>query len=481
MTLENGKSLWTAAEAAAATGGRAQGDWAVNGVSIDTRTLEKGDLFVALKDVRDGHDFVAQALAAGAGAAFVSRIPHGVAADAPLLVVDDVLKGLEELGAAARARTKARVIGITGSVGKTSTKEMLLAMLAPQGRTHASVASYNNHWGVPLTLARMPADTEYAIIEMGMNHPGEILPLTMLARPHAAMITTVAAAHLEAFENIAGIALEKASIFDSLQIGAPAVYNADVETSAILAAKALDKRLNGIAFGVNGFEWKLVELSIQGDTTVVQAEYDGTPLLFKLATPGRHFAMNGLGALAIVHAIGADLGQAVAALGRWIPYKGRGVREVIQLDPTEASERLSLIDDSYNANPTSMAASLEVLAGAQTTDGVGRRGKGRRIAFLGDMKELGPDAVALHAGLAHLESTKALDVVHCVGPLMRALYDLLPDQQRGEWFATSAEMVEGLRHKLDAGDVVLAKGSLSMKLGLIVDAIRKMGHPVTED
>lgn len=472
-------SLWTAAQAEAATGGRAQGNWAVNGVSIDTRTIEEGDLFVALKDVRDGHEFVAAALGKGAGAALVSHVPDGVGADAPLLIVDDVLKGLEALGAAARARTDAKVIGITGSVGKTSTKEMLLAMLAPQGRTHASVASYNNHWGVPLTLARMPADTEYAIIEMGMNHPGEILPLTMLAQPHAALITTVAAAHLEAFENITGIALEKASIFDSLPIGAPAVYNADVETSAILASKTHDRRLHGIAFGEHGFDWKLKELTIQGDTTIVQAEFDDKPLLFKLATPGRHFAMNGLGALAIVQAIGADLGQAVTELGRWTPYKGRGQREVIQLDPVEARERISLIDDSYNANPTSVAASLEVLAGAQTTDGVGRIGKGRRIAFLGDMKELGDDAVALHAGIAHLEATKGLDVVHCVGPLMRALYDLLPEHQRGDWFETSEEMCQGLRHRFDAGDVVLAKGSLSMKLGLIVDAIRKMGHRVT--
>ncbi|MCX7566338.1 UDP-N-acetylmuramoyl-tripeptide--D-alanyl-D-alanine ligase [Sulfitobacter sp. F26169L] len=473
-------SLWTAAEAQAATGGELRGDWDVNGVSIDTRTIAAGDLFVALKDVRDGHDFVAAALEKGAGAALVSRIPDGVADDAPLLIVPDVLKALEALGAAARARTDACVIGITGSVGKTSTKEMLLAILSEQGRTHASVASYNNHWGVPLTLARMPADTEYAIIEMGMNHPGEILPLTMLARPHAALITTVAAAHLEAFENIAGIAVEKASIFDSLPIGGAAVYNADVETSAILAAKAHDKRLNGIAFGENGFDWKLKELTIQGDTTVVQAEVNDKPLLFKLATPGRHFAMNGLGALAIVEAIGADLAQAVAALGRWTPYKGRGLREVIQLDPVEPQKRLSLIDDSYNANPTSMAASLEVLAGAQTTDGVGRIGKGRRIAFLGDMKELGADDVALHAGLAHLEATKKLDVVHCIGPLMRALYELLPEHQRGDWFETSEEMCQGLRHRLDAGDVVLAKGSLSMKLGLIVDAIRKMGHPVTD-
>ncbi|QUJ75120.1 UDP-N-acetylmuramoyl-tripeptide--D-alanyl-D-alanine ligase [Sulfitobacter albidus] len=473
-------SLWTAAEAAQATGGRAVGEWACNGVSIDTRTLQAGDLFVALKDVRDGHEFVAQALEKGAGAAMVSRVPEGVSADAPLLIVDDVLAGLEALGAAGRARTQATVIGITGSVGKTSTKEMLRDVLSAQGRTHASVASYNNHWGVPLTLARMPVDTEYAVIEMGMNHPGEILPLTTLTQPHAAMITTVAAAHLEAFDDITGIALEKASIFDALPIGAPAVYNADVETSAILAAKTVDKRLNGLAFGENGYEYRLTSVDIQGDTTVVQAQAQGAPLLFKLATPGRHFAMNALGALAIVDAIGADLAQAVTTLGNWTPFKGRGVREVIQLDPSEPGLALSLIDDSYNANPTSMAASLEVLAGAQVVDGVGRRGKGRRIAYLGDMKELGPDAVALHAGLAHLPATQRLDVIHCVGPLMKSLHDLLPEHQRGHWAETSFELIDTLRRDLDAGDCVLAKGSLSMKLGLIVDAIRKMGHPVTD-
>ncbi len=473
-------SLWTAAEAAAATGGRVVGDWVCDGVSIDTRTIERGDLFVALKDVRDGHEFVTQALEKGAGAALVSHIPAGVGKDAPLLVVDDVLKGLERLGAAARARMHGKVIAVTGSVGKTSTKEMLLAMLSDQGRAHASVDSYNNHWGVPLTLARMPADTEFAIIEMGMNHPGEIAPLTLLAQPHAALITTVAPAHLEAFNDINGIAVEKASVFDGLPIGGAAVYNADVETSAILAAKTIDKRLNGIAFGEHGFDYILKNVTIQGDTTVVQAEVDDKPLLFKLATPGRHFAMNGLGALAIVAAVGGDIARAVIALGRWTPYKGRGVRETIQLDPVESALRLDLIDDSYNANPTSMAASLEVLAEAHVTDGIGRIGKGRRIAILGDMKELGPDAIALHAGLAHLEATRSLDVVHCVGPLMRALFDLLPEERRGNWTLTAEDMLVELRHKLDAGDVVLAKGSLSMKLGLIVDAIRKMGHPVTE-
>jgi len=471
-------TLWTANEAAAATGGRAQGDWAVDGVSIDTRTLELGDLFVALKDVRDGHDFVAQALAKGAGAALVSRVPDGVDADAPLLVVEDVLAGLEALGAAARARMHGKVVAVTGSVGKTSTKEMLLAMLSDQGRAHASVASYNNHWGVPLTLARMPRDTEFAVIEIGMNHPGEIEPLARLARPHVAMVTTVAAAHLEAFDDVAGIAVEKASIFAGLPIGGGAVINADIEHAPILLAKAHDCRLRDITFGEHAFDFKMKDVTVTADATIVQAEYDDAPLLFKIATPGRHFAMNGLGAMAVAHALGIDMALAAVSLGRWTPYKGRGVRETVVLDPVETHLTLDLIDDSYNANPTSMAASLEVLAACAVQHDIGRVSKGRRIAFLGDMKELGPDDIALHAGLAHLDAVKTLDVVHCVGPLMRSLYDLLPEHQRGRWTATSEEMIAGLRSKLDSGDVVLAKGSLSMKLGLVVDAIRKMGHPV---
>ncbi len=473
-------SLWRSAEAAAATGGRAVGDWTCDGVSIDTRTIEPGDLFVALKDIRDGHDFVAQALDKGAGAALVTRVPEGVAEDAPLLVVDDVLKALEKLGSAARDRIQGKVAAVTGSVGKTSTKEMLLAMLGDQGRAHASVASYNNHWGVPLTLARMPADTEFAIIEIGMNHPGEIEPLARLARPDVAMVTTVAAAHLEAFESVAGIAEEKAAIFAGLSKGGVAVINADLEHTPILQQRAAACGALEVSFGEEAVDFVMKDVNVQAETTVVQAEHGGTPLLFKIATPGRHFAMNGLGALAVCEALGADLALGAQSLGRWSPYKGRGVREKIVLDPVETHLTLDLIDDSYNANPTSLGAALEVLAAAEVTHDIGRVSKGRRIAFLGDMKELGADAEALHAALAAHQAVAELDVVHCIGPLMKSLYQALPEHQRGDWFETSVEMLEGLRGRLDSGDVVLAKGSLSMKLGLIVDAIRKMGHPVDE-
>ena len=241
-------TLWTAQDAAAATGGTVASDWPANGVSIDTRTLVPGDLFVALRDVRDGHDFVAQAVEKGAAAALVSRVPEGVATD-KLLIVDDVLAGLIDLGQAARARTKAQVIGVTGSVGKTSTKEMLRAVLQRQGKTHAAEASYNNHWGVPLTLARMPADTEFAVIEIGMNHPGEIAPLARMAQLNAAMITTVAAAHLEAFESLDGIAHEKAAIFEGLDQRGKALIPSDLAVSGILQDTAQKLGHSPVTFG----------------------------------------------------------------------------------------------------------------------------------------------------------------------------------------------------------------------------------------
>ena len=470
-------SLWTSTEAAAATGGRAIGDWSVQGVSIDTRTIEPGDLFVALKAARDGHDFVAQALAKGAGAALVSHVPEGVSSDAPLLIVDDVLDGLEKLGKAARARTKARVVAVTGSVGKTSTKEMLRAILSGQGKTHASVASYNNHWGVPLTLARMPVETDYAVIEIGMNHPGEISPLAKMARPHVAMITTVAAVHLEVFDSIEGIAEEKAAILDGLEAGGVAVLPADIETAHVLLEKASSVGANVVTFGETGASWVLQQVTLNGDTTIAKASVVGDALIFKINSAGRHFAMNGLGALAAAQSLGADLAIALGDLGRWTPFTGRGAREVIYLDPVETDQTLDLIDDAYNANPTSLGAALEVLAAAQVKDGLGRIGKGRRIAFVGDMKELGPHEAKMHADMAIHSAMALIDVVHCVGPLMRHLHKALPLEKRGQWTETSDEMAKNIRTLVDSGDSVLAKGSLSMGLTKVVDAIRKLGHP----
>ena len=470
-------SLWTSQDAASATGGHASCDWVCDGVSIDTRTLQPGDLFVALKAARDGHDFVAQALENGAAAALVSHVPEGLSADAPLLIVQDVQAGLEALGRAGRARSGARVVAVTGSVGKTSTKEMLRAMLAGQGRTHASVASYNNHWGVPLTLARMPRDTDYAVIEIGMNHPGEIAPLARLARPHVALVTNVAAVHLEAFDDVDGIAREKAAIFEGLEPGGIAVFNADLPTTRTLetTARALGMELR--PFGRKAPDWVLADVTLSGDTTVARARISGAPLLFKIRSAGAHFAMNALGALVAVEALGADLAMAAGDLGQWSPYTGRGTRETIWLDPVETDRTLDLIDDAYNANPTSLGAALDVLAAAQPVDGVGRIGRGRRIAFVGDMKELGRHEAAMHAELANHPAMKDIDTVHTVGPLMRHLHEALPVEKRGLWTQTSVQMAAEVRHLVDAGDCLLAKGSLSMGLAKVVDAIRKLGHP----
>lgn len=466
--------LWTSSDAEAATGGTSTAPWQADGVSIDTRTIQPGDLFVALKDVRDGHDFVAQALAKGAAAALVSRRPADVPADAPLLIVDDVLKALEGLGRAARVRTQAKVVGVTGSVGKTSTKEMLRAILAGQGRVHAAEASYNNHWGVPLTLARMPQDVDFAVIEIGMNHPGEITPLSMMARPHAILITTVAPAHLEAFASIEGIAVEKASIMDGLEPGGVAVLNGDIGTTPILVAKARAVAAKPVLFGATvSVDYRLLEARIGEDTTVVRAEARQVPLLFKVRTPGRHFALNALGALAVAEALGVDPVVAACDLGAWQPPMGRGTIETILLDRVEETS-FDLIDDAFNANPASMAASLDVLLAAKPKNGVGRVGTGRRIAILGDMLELGPTELDLHVQIARHPDLSKIAIIHCVGPRMKALHAVLPRDQRGQWAETATDLARNARHLIDAGDVVLVKGSKGSKVSLVVDALRQL-------
>lgn len=458
------RPLWNAAEAATATGGQATGDWQAHGVSIDTRTLQPGDLFVALQAARDGHDFVAQALAQGAAAALVSRIPDGVAADAPLLLVDDVLAGLEAMGAHARARTQARVAAITGSVGKTSTKEMLRAALTGQGHVHAAEASYNNHWGVPLTLARMPADTDYAILEIGMSNPGEIAPLSRLGRPHVAMVTTVAAAHLQAFDNIDGIAREKGAICAGLEPGGIAILNGDLPTTPILqqAAAGFDAQTFGTFAGC---DWQVTDLQLQPGATTGQGIGPDGAFDLHIATEGRHFAINALGALAVARALGADQGASLTGLATWLPPVGRGTREVLDL-PGGA---IDLIDDAFNANPTSLSASLDILAALSPT--------GRRVAILGDMLELGPDEFAMHRDMINDPAMVAVDLVHLAGPRMQHLYQALPVEKRGIWAETADQLVAQVTSLTQPGDMVLVKGSKGSKVSLVVDALRKLGHP----
>ncbi len=468
--------LWTSADAARATGGKTTADWSANGVSIDTRTIQAGDLFVALKDIRDGHDFVAMALEKGAAAALVTHRPEGVADNAPLLIVPDVLAALEAMGVASRARTGAKVVGVTGSVGKTSTKEMLRVVLDLQGKAHVAEASYNNHWGVPLTLARMPADADFAVIEIGMNHAGEIAPLAKMAAPHVVMITTVAAAHLEAFNSVDDIAIEKASIMRGLVAGGTAVLNADIPTATILTRTADDLGVKHVGFGASDTDWQATNVRLNDDVTVVSASHNTANYLFKLAVPGRHFAMNAVGVLAVVEALGADPMQAAMDIFGWVPPGGRGTREVVQLDPANQGDTLDLIDDAFNANPTSMIASLEILAAATPRDNVGRIVKGRRIAILGDMLELGPSEHEMHRAIAQDKHLQSLDIIHCVGPRMKHLHAALPEVSRGEWVEHAADMSAQIGRLVDAGDVVLVKGSKGSKVSTVVDAIRKLGH-----
>lgn len=471
-------SLWTSADAAQATAG-VTGHWTATGVSIDTRTLQAGDLFVALKAARDGHDFVPQALEKGAAAALVDHVPDGVD-PARCLKVKDVQQALEALGKAARTRTSAKVVAITGSVGKTSTKEMLRDVLTPQGRTHVAEASYNNHWGVPLTLARMPADTDFAVLEIGMNAPGEIAPLARMARPHVAMITAIAPAHLEAFDSLAGIAEEKASIIKGLVSGGTAVLNADTDHADILTARATEAGAKVVQFGTNATQ-PLKTLTLQGGKTIVETEIDGQPILLKLNSAGRHFGMNALGVIAAAQALGADPFEAARHIGTWQPPAGRGTREVLDLDPADPALSIELIDDAFNANPSSMAAAFEVLAAAAPTDDVGRVLRGRRVAILGDMLELGPTEAEQHAALASNIHLGLANKVHCVGTRMQHLHDALLAEQRGRWFETAEAAAGAAHHLIDAGDVVLVKGSKGSQVSRVVDAIRRLGHPRAED
>jgi len=469
-------TLWTAREIAKATGAAISGDWHADGVSIDTRTIQKGDLFVALTDARDGHDFVPQALEKGASAALVSHIPDGVD-PAKCAVVPDVLEALAALGKAARARTQARVIAVTGSVGKTSTKEMLRSVLAGQGKVHAAEASYNNHWGVPLTLARMPSDTDFAVIEIGMNHAGEIAPLTRLTRPHVAIITTVAAAHLEAFNSIDDIAREKAAIFEGLEPGGTAIYPCDLPVSPILEQAAAAH--HQVTFGESAkADVRLTSVILSSDQTVFQATLSGPTILAKIASPGRHFAGNALAVLACVQVLDLDLAIALSDLGTWMPPNGRGTRETIVMDVVHEDATFELIDDAFNANPASMAAALEVLGAVEPKDGLGRFAKGRRVAILGDMLELGPQEADLHRAIAGYAGFAQIDLVHCAGPRMRVLHAILPEGKRGHWSYAAEDLAQIAKSLVDGGDVVLVKGSKGSKISLVAEALRRLGQPL---
>lgn len=451
-------ALWTSAEAEAATLGKASRAFTATGMSIDTRTLKPGDLFVALKgDNRDGHDFVGAAMQAKAAAALVTHRPDNVAAGAPLLTVAHSQRGLEDLARARRARSNAKIIAVTGSAGKTTTKEMLRLAFGALGTTHASAASYNNHWGVPLSLASLPLDTQFGIFEVGMNHFGELRNLVSFVRPHVALVTTIAPAHLEFFGNCEAIADAKSEIFEGIVPGGTALIPADSPYAERLIARGHQAHVGRIiGFGAKG-EARLLSHEDMAEGVRIKADIMGRAVETYLGSPGLHIAQNAVGALAAVAALDGDVFNAAAALRQFTAVEGRGTRF--------ESAGVDVIDESYNANPASMAAALAVLGSVQPKGG-------RRIAVLGDMLEMGPESRMHHAGLAAPIEAAHTDLVFACGENMAALWDKLPASRRGDYAANSKELAPRVMAALRKGDVALVKGSKGSKLNVIIDALR---------
>ena len=450
-------TLWSSADAESATLGKASKPFAVTGLSIDTRTLKEGDLFVALQgDNRDGHAFVKAAFEAKAAAALVTHAPDGV--KGALLTVAHTQRGLEDLARAARARSNAKVIAVTGSAGKTTTKEILARCCNALGVTHASAASHNNHWGVPLSLAALPQQAEYGVFEVGMNHFGELRNLVGFVKPHLALITTIAPAHLEFFGTCAAIADAKSEIFEGLLPGGFALIPADNEYAQRLTARARQAHVSNIvSFGEKG-DARLLSFAAEGDGMRVKADILGRAVDCFVGAPGAHIAQNVVAALAAVSLLDGDVLNAAAALRDFTALKGRGAR-------FEAGG-IHVIDESYNANPASMAAALALLGAAS----------GRKIAVLGDMLEMGEGGKAHHAGLALPIEDNKVDLVFACGEQMRALWDALPGPLRGGYAENSMALAPQLLSSLKDGDTVLVKGSNGAKMSLIIDALKKKAN-----
>jgi UDP-N-acetylmuramoyl-tripeptide--D-alanyl-D-alanine ligase len=462
--------LWTSDALVAAMGGRPLGQMpeGVSGISIDSRSLKPGEAFFAIKgEAMDGHDFATAAVKAGAGLLVVAegKLPALGRLTAPMIVVPDVLAALEKAGAAARARTQAKVIAVTGSVGKTTTKEALRHVLSSAGKVHASDKSFNNHWGVPLTLARMPEDCDYAIFEIGMNHPGEIRPLVKLVRPHVAIVTLIAPAHLGHFKNLDEIARAKAEIFEGIEPGGYALINRDDQRWKLLEKLARDAGVAHIVgFGENArAHFKLMRHELFADRSTIAVKIGGKEITAEIGAPGRHIVQNALAVLGAARLVGADLGKVAAALDSLTAESGRGKRHTLQ----HPNGPFALIDESYNANPVSMKAAIDLLAATPVN------GKGRRVAVLGDMLELGSHSAKLHAALAEPIAGAGIDLVLMGGPDMKALAEALPDTIPSEYRASADELRPLVFEKIRPGDVVMVKSSKGIGFARLVDALIK--------
>jgi UDP-N-acetylmuramoyl-tripeptide--D-alanyl-D-alanine ligase len=459
--------LWTLSEIVAATKGAILGarEAPVTGFSIDTRSLGKGDGFVAIRGPnRDGHAFVAAALDQGAACAVVDgTFPLGD--EERLVRVGETLQALNDLGRAARARaTHTKVIAVTGSAGKTGTKEALRLALAPSGSVHASVKSFNNHWGVPLSLANMPKTVTYGVFEIGMNHAGEIDALTRLVRPQIAIVTTVAPVHLGFFRSVEEIADAKAEIFHGLEPGGVAVINRDSPYYERLKAHALEHGARIVGFGeAQSAEVRLLGIELEPDGSKVDADILGEALSYRLGAPGRHLVQNSLAVLAAMKLAGADLKRAAAALEGLQAQAGRGARTLIE----GPRGRIAIIDESYNANPASMRAALATLGLTPRNEFT------RRVAVLGDMLELGPEGAKLHQDLAEFIDGAGVDVVFACGELMGSLYGVLPASRQGAYAKTAEELQPKLLDAVGPGDAIMVKGSLGSRMGPLVEALKR--------
>jgi UDP-N-acetylmuramoyl-tripeptide--D-alanyl-D-alanine ligase len=450
--------LWSADDLREAVGGSLVPACAVSGVSIDSRTVLPGDLFVALRDARDGHDFVSDALARGAACAMVDHDPAGVPADTHLLRVADTLRGLTALGAAGRERFGGRVVAVTGSVGKTGTKEMLRLLLGALGETHAAVASYNNHWGVPLTLARCPRGVAYAVVEIGMNNPGEIAPLSRLARPHVAVVTAIGAAHIGHLGGMDAIAAEKAAIAEGLEPGGVLVLPADSPHLPTLRRGAAARGARVLTFGEGG-DARTTAVSMDAEGSTVSADIAGRSVEFRLGAPGAHLVRNAVCALAAVAALGADPATVAPRLGEVRAMEGRGAQERVR---TRDGGAATVIDESFNGQPPSVRAALALLRLLPVK---------RRVAVLGQMGELGDFAADEHRALA-APVREAADVVFACGPLMRHLVGALPPGLVAAHTETSAELAPLVAAAVRDGDAVLVKGSKATLMGRVLLALR---------
>jgi UDP-N-acetylmuramoyl-tripeptide--D-alanyl-D-alanine ligase len=456
--MAEGASLWSSVEIEAATGGRLEGPaFDVQGLSIDSRAIEPGDLFVALAGERDGNDFIDAALAKGAAGALASKPGFG-----PRIMTRDTLSALEALGLAARDRASDCKRGaVTGSVGKTSLTQAIKLGLEMAGPAHGSVKSYNNHIGVPLTLARMPRDTRRAVFEIGMNHAEEIRPLGRMVRPHAAVITTVGPVHTENFpDGEIGVARAKAEVFDGLVPGGAAILNADNRWFTLLQAEAAEFGARVLTFGSNpGCDARLTGFDAVSGGAEVAAEWRGRAIRFPIRQSGLHWGLNSLAVLLMLEQLDVDLDASLAALAAFAPLQGRGAERTVQA----AFGPFVLIDDSYNANPVSLKAALDTL-GAHEADG-------RRIAVLTDMLELGPETDRYHAEGAGMVEAAGVDLVFCAGPLMRFLWDALPPTRRGAYAETAAALAPQVTAAVGTGDVVMVKGSNGSKASVVASAL----------